>query len=83
MTTQINIKNQRARLLVDEIVQRTGETVTEAITAALERRLHDLTREERLARVREMTKGLKTLWVEPWKSMDHGELLYDEFGMPK
>ena len=83
MAIQINIKNQKARALVDEIVQRTGETVTEAVTAALLKRLNELTREEKLARVRELTKGLADHWVEPWKSMDHGEILYDEMGMPK
>lgn len=83
MSIQINIKNQKARALVDEIVQRTGETVTEAVTAALQKRLFELTREERLARVRVLTKGLADRWVEPWKSMDHGDILYDELGMPK
>lgn len=83
MTIQINIKNQKARALVDEIVQRTGETVTEAVTAALQRRLNELTREEKLARVRELTKGLAQHWVEPWKSLDHGDILYDETGLPK
>ena len=83
MTVQINIKNQKARALVDEIVQRTGETVTEAVTAALQRRLNELTREEKLARVRELTKGLAQHWVEPWKSLDHGDILYDETGLPK
>ena len=83
MTIQINIKNERARQLVDEIVQRTGETVTEAVTAALQKRLLELTREERLARVRAITEDCSKLWVEPWKSTDHGDLLYDELGMPK
>ena len=83
MTIQINIKNQKARALVDEIVQRTGETVTEAVTAALQRRLNDLTREEKLARVRELTKGLARHWIEPWKDSDHGDILYDEMGLPK
>ena len=83
MTIQINIKNQKARALVDEIVQRTGETVTEAVTAALQRRLNELTREEKLARVRELTKGLAQHWIEPWKSLDHGDILYDETGLPK
>jgi antitoxin VapB len=83
MSVQINIKNQKARALVDEIVLRTGESVTEAVTAALQKRLDELTREERLAKVRELTKGLADLWVEPWKSMDHGDLLYDDAtGLP-
>lgn len=83
MSVQINIKNQKARELVDQIVLRTGESVTEAVTAALEKRLRELTREERLAKVRELTKDLDKLWVEPWKSMEHGDILYDEFGLPK
>ena len=83
MSIQINIKNQKARKLVDEIVQRTGESVTEAVTAALQKRLNELTREEKLARVRALTKGLADRWVEPWKSMDHADMLYDELGMPK
>ena len=83
MTIQISIKNERARQLVDESVQRTGETVTEAVTAALQKRLLELTREERLARVREITKECASRLVEPWKSIDHGDLLYNEFGLPK
>ena len=83
MSIQINIKNRKARALVDEIVQRTGETVTEAVTAALQKRLLELTREERLARVREISEECAVLWLEPWKSMDHGDILFDELGMPK
>ncbi|MDE2595844.1 MAG: type II toxin-antitoxin system VapB family antitoxin [Sphingomonadales bacterium] len=83
MSVQINIKNQKTRALLDEIVQRTGESVTEAVTAALEKRLRELTRDEKLARVRELTKGIADRLVEPWKSMDHGEMLYDENGLPK
>ncbi|MEY2942753.1 MAG: hypothetical protein RLY97_767 [Pseudomonadota bacterium] len=83
MTIQINIKNAQARALVDEIVLRTGESLTEAITAALQKRLFDLTREERLARVRAISEECARRLVEPWKSIDHGELLYDELGMPK
>jgi antitoxin VapB len=82
MGVQINIKNEEARALLDEILVRTGETATEAVTEALRKRLHELTREEKLARVRELTKGLGELWVEPWKSMEHGDMLYDEDGMP-
>jgi antitoxin VapB len=83
MGIQINIKNQKTRRLVEEIVQRTGESVTEAVTAALQKRLNELTREEKLARVRAISAECSKLWVEPWKSMDHGDLLYDEQGMPK
>lgn len=83
MTVQINIKNAQARLLVDEIVRRTGESVTEAITAALRKRLSELTRAEKLARVQAISQECAALWVEPWKSQDHGDLLYDDQGLPK
>jgi antitoxin VapB len=82
MGVQINIKNQEARALLDQIVVRTGETVTEAVTAALRKRLNELTIEEKLARVRAISKECGPLWVEPWKSMEHGDMLYDEDGMP-
>ena len=49
---------------------------------------------ERLERVRYKKGGLAErllqigrecapLWKEPYKSMDHGDLLYDEKGLPK
>ncbi len=82
MGIQINIKNQEARALLDEIVVRTGETATAAVTAALRKRLNELTREEKLARVRAISKECGPLWFEPWKSMEHGDMLYDEDGMP-
>lgn len=83
MTIQINIKNEQARLLVDEIVRRTGESVTEAVTAALRKRLGELTRAEKLAKVQAISRECAGLWVEPWKSQDHGDLLYDDQGLPK
>jgi antitoxin VapB len=82
MGIQINIKNQETRALLDEIVGRTGESVTEAVNAALRERLRELTREEKLARGRAISKECGPLWVEPWKSMEHGDMLYDEDGMP-
>ncbi len=83
MSVQINIKNQKARELVDEIVLRTGESVTEAVTAALQKRLNELTREEKLARIRAISEDCAARMVEPWKSIDHGDLLYDDLGRPK
>jgi len=82
MGVQINIKSQKARSLLDEIVMRTGLTATEAVTQALQKQLNELTRDEKLARVRAISKECGPLWAEPWKSMEHGEMLYDEDGMP-
>ena len=38
-TSQLNIKNPEARRLATELCEMTGETVTEAVTAALRERL--------------------------------------------
>lgn len=83
MNMQINIKNDEARMLADEITKRTGETITEAVTEALKQRLKKLTVEERVARVMEIAKEVSSRMEEPWKSMDHGDLLYDDRGLPK
>ncbi len=83
MNMQINIKSAEARELADEITKRTGETITEAVTAALKERLRKLTVEERLARIDILTKEISSRLTEPWKSLDHGEFLYDELGLPK
>ncbi len=82
MNMQINIKSDAARALADEITKRTGETITEAVTEALKQRLKRLTLNERLARIDQLTKDISSRMEEPWKSMDHGDLLYDENGMP-
>lgn len=83
MNMQINIKSDAARRLADEITKRTGETITEAVTEALKQRLKKLTVEERRTRINEIVEEMKDKWEEPWKSMDHGDLLYDELGLPK
>jgi antitoxin VapB len=82
MNMQINIKSAEARELADEITRRTGETITEAVTAALKERLKKLTIEERKAEVLRLTKEIADSLQEPWKSVDHAELLYDEMGLP-
>jgi antitoxin VapB len=82
----LNIKNDKTHRLVRELARLTGETMTAAVDRAIQ---------ERLERVRESKNGglaerlLKIgrecapLWKEPYRSMDHGDLLYDEKGLPK
>jgi antitoxin VapB len=83
MNMQINIKSAEARELADQITKRTGETITEAVTAALKERLRKLTVEERKAEVIRLTRQISERLEEPWKSADHADLLYDEMGLPK
>ncbi len=82
----LNIKNEQTHRLVRQLAKLTGESMTAAVDKSVR---------ERLARVRDAKRGglaerlLKIgrecapLWKEPYRSMDHGDLLYDEKGLPK
>ena len=39
--------------------------------------------EERYRELKALIEGSRELWREPFLSVDHGELLYDERGLPK
>ena len=83
----LNIKNERTCQLADELSRLTGETKTGAITVALEERLEREQRqrsvEERLRRMRAISKPLAARLRAGGPTIDHGELLYDERGLPK
>jgi antitoxin VapB len=82
----LNIKNPKTHQLASELARLTGESVTEAVTVAVRERLERL-RSERdgsladrmLAIGRDCASRLK----EPYRSVDHAELLYDERGVPR
>ena len=82
----LNIKNPEAHELATELAQRTGESLTAAVTNAVRERLERVRREQgthlsdRLLKIGEdCAKRLK----EPYRSADHGDLLYDERGLPQ
>jgi antitoxin VapB len=80
----LNIKNDEAHALATRIARTTGESLTQAVTTALRERLAhleapDLLADELLAIGRDCAARLK----EPWRSVDHGDLLYDEQGLPR
>jgi antitoxin VapB len=84
----LNIKNEETCELVQELAQLTGENMTEAITNAvrerLERAKHRKKVEEGMAeKLMRIARESAPLWKEPFKSTPHGELLYDEKGLPK
>ena len=83
----LNIKNDETCRLAGELARLTGETMTGAITVALRQRL---AREKRLrntdARVEELLAiGRRCAeLLEPGPSaVEHGDLLYDDRGLPK
>jgi antitoxin VapB len=82
----LNIKNEKTHRLVRELAQATGESMTAAVDKAVRERLERVRRDkkgnlaERLLKIgRECAAHMK----EPYISIDHGEMLYDEKGLPK
>lgn len=82
----LNIKNQETQELARKLAELTGETLTGAITTALRERLDRVNREKGnslSARLLAIGRECAAHLEEPYRSVDHGELLYDEKGLPK
>jgi len=82
----LNIKNEETHRRVRELAERTGETMTRAVTIAVRERLERVRREQgqNLAdRLLAIGKDCAARLREPFRSVDHGDLLYDERGRPK
>ena len=83
----LNIKNDETCLLARDLARLTGETMTAAITVALRERLARTRRRYDLnARIEELLAiGQRcSESLEPGPSAsEHGDLLYDDQGLPK
>lgn len=85
----LNIKNGEAERLARELAAATGESVTRAVTVAVRERLDRLHEVDesaaagRVARLRAIAEDARGRWVEPYRSADHGDLLYDDVGLPR
>jgi antitoxin VapB len=84
----LNIKNPEAHALATRLAQKTGETLTDAVTTALRERLERLERtteidERRSQALKALVKDSRGLWRDSLLTIDHGDLLYDERGLPK
>jgi antitoxin VapB len=81
----LNIKNGETRHLVQELAALTNESQTRAVTIAVRERLervrhlHEAGLADRLLAVGTDTASRL---VEPYRTTEHGDLLYDENGLP-
>jgi antitoxin VapB len=82
----LNIKNEETHRLAQELAQLTGESMTAAVTEAVRERLDRLRRAKGVSladRLVEIGKDCAAHLKEPFRSADHGELLYDDRGLPR
>lgn len=82
----LNIKSEEACRLARELARLTGESMTGAVTQAVRERL-DRVRHERAVgladRLLTIGKDCATRLKQPFRTADHGDLLYDEKGLPR
>lgn len=82
----LNIKNPETEKLAQKLARLTGESKTAAVTEALRECLERLSSEGSGGleqRVLEIGKRCAARLKEPFRSIEHGDLLYDEKGLPK
>jgi antitoxin VapB len=82
----LNIKNDETHRLAQELADLTGESMTEAVTKAVRERLERVRREQGFSladRLLSIGKDCAKHLREPYRSKEHGDLLYDERGLPQ
>jgi antitoxin VapB len=82
----LNIKNKDAHKLAQQLARLTGESMTEAVTEAVRERLKRVRAKQAASladRLLEIGQDCAARLEEPFRSGDHGDLLYDEKGLPK
>ena len=83
----LNIKNEETCRLAGELAHLTGETMTGAITVALKERLErersERSAEARVQRLLAIGRRCASMMGDGPSSVEHGDFLYDERGLPR
>jgi antitoxin VapB len=80
----LNIKDPEAHRLASAIARLTGQSMTRVVTEALRERLNRIQRRQKKANVEELLAIADRSAAHVKRPYaDHGELLYDEHGLPK
>lgn len=82
----LNLKNPDTHRLARELASLTGESMTEAVTLAVRERI-DRLRQKEAGSLSERLLAIGRLCSlhlsEPFRSVEHGDLLYGKDGLPK
>ena len=82
----LNIKREETNRLAQELARLTGESVTEAVTKAVRERLDRVRQQQGMSLADQLLaigEDCAAHLKEPYRSIDHAELLYDELGLPR
>ena len=82
----LNIKNERTQRLAKELAKLTGESMTAAVTGAVRERLERVRNAQAHGlpdQLMKIGKDCAAHLREPFRTIDHGELFYDEKGLPR
>ena len=80
----LNIKGNEARDLARKISRATGESLTQAVTSALRERLRRIETPDALAGdLLAIGRDCAAHLVPPWDSIEHGDVLFDDKGLPR
>jgi antitoxin VapB len=86
LPVSLNIKDEETHRLARQLARLTKESMTAAVGKAVRERL------QRVRGASQMSKAQRLLQIgkqcaahmkEPFRSIDHGELLYDKKGLPR
>ncbi|WP_319450688.1 MULTISPECIES: type II toxin-antitoxin system VapB family antitoxin [unclassified Mycobacterium] len=78
----LNIKDASVHEAVKQIAKITGESQTEAVAKAVNERLARLQQDDLAARLLAIGRKTASRMSPETKQLDHGQLLYDERGLP-
>ena len=79
----LNIKNPETHELAAELAKVTGESMTKAVTLAIQERLERVKRLRRPSASELLAIGARCAKTLTTKPIDHARLLYDKSGLPK
>ena len=82
----MNIKNKETHQLTEELAKLTGESLTAAVTEAVRERLDRVRQSQGISLADQLLtigKDCAAHLKKPFRTIDHGKMLYDESGLPK
>lgn len=83
----LSIKNKEAYQLARELAQLTGQSMTAIVVNALRKERNEVTRQQheeaKLEELMAIADRCAAHLDNPGLAVDHGDMLYDELGMPK